>query len=118
MRDGACCDDTCCDARGVMHEYIMAIFLGKSGNQEVGGVCLMLSWVEISHCVWRMHSEGTGLVGRVVKGPFSLPPTWRAASTQVPPTYMEGPWTSERIISFYVAEKKKYFGTLANEVVW
>ena len=40
------------------------------------------------------------------------------ASTQVPPTYMEGPWTSERIISFYVAEKKKYFGTLANEVVW
>ena len=45
-------------------------------------------------------------------------PTWRAASTQVPPTYMEGPWTSERIISFYVAEKKKYFGTLANEVVW
>ena len=47
-----------------------------------------------------------------------LPPTWRAASTQVPPTYMEGPWTSERIISFYVAEKKKYFGTLANEVVW
>ena len=45
-------------------------------------------------------------------------PTWRAASTQVPPTYMEGPWTSERIISFYVAEKKIYFGTLANEVVW
>ena len=47
-----------------------------------------------------------------------LPPTWRVASMQVPPTYMEGPWTSERIISFYVAEKKKYFGTLANEVVW
>ena len=43
---------------------------------------------------------------------------WREASTQVPPTYMEGPWTSERIISFYVAEKKIYFGTLANEVVW
>ena len=36
-RDGACCDDTCCDARGVMHEYIMAIFLGKSENQEGGG---------------------------------------------------------------------------------
>ena len=69
-RDGACCDDTCCDARGVMHEYIMAIFLGKSENQE-GGVCLLLRWVEISHCVWRMHSEGTGLVGRAVKGPFS-----------------------------------------------
>ena len=31
----------------------------------------MLRWVEISHCVWRMHSEGTGLVGRVVKDPFS-----------------------------------------------
>ena len=81
---------------------------------------MLLRWVEISHCVWRMHSEGTGLVGRVVKGPFSLPPTWREASTQVPPTYMEGPWpwTSERIISFYVAEKNIYFGTLANEVVW
>ena len=65
-----------------------------------------------------MQNEGTGLVGRAVKGPFSLPPTWREASTQVPPTYMEGPWTSERIISFYVAEKKIYFGTLANEVVW
>ena len=36
-RDGACCDDTCCGARGVMHEYIMAIFLGKSENQEGGG---------------------------------------------------------------------------------
>ena len=45
-------------------------------------------------------------------------PYRREASTQVPPTYMEGPWTSERIISFYVAEKKIYFGTLANEVVW
>ena len=40
------------------------------------------------------------------------------ASIQVPPTYREGAWTSERVISFYVAEKKKYFGTLANEVVW
>ena len=88
-----------------MSEYIMAIFLGKSENQEGGGS--LLRWVEISHCVWRMHSEGTGLVGRAVKGPFSLPPTWREASTQVPPTYMEGPWTSERIISFYVYSREK-----------
>ena len=40
-RDGACCDDTCCDARGVMHEYIMAIFLGKSENQEWGGMLIV-----------------------------------------------------------------------------
>ena len=40
-RDGACCDDTCCDARGVMHEYIMAIFLGKSENQEGGGMLIV-----------------------------------------------------------------------------
>ena len=40
-RDGACCDDMCCDARGVMHEYIMAIFLGKSENQEGGGMLIV-----------------------------------------------------------------------------
>ena len=40
-RGGACCDDTCCDARGVMHEYIMAIFLGKSENQEGGGMLIV-----------------------------------------------------------------------------
>ena len=38
---GCCCDDTCCDARGVMHEYIMAIFLGKSENQEGGGMLIV-----------------------------------------------------------------------------
>ena len=37
----ACCDDMCCDARGVMHEYIMAIFLGKSENQEGGGMLIV-----------------------------------------------------------------------------
>ena len=41
MQDVACCDDTCCDALGVMHEYIMAIFLGKSENQEGGGMLIV-----------------------------------------------------------------------------